>query len=1032
MAMRWRWLKGVSVIKGQAGSEGGVCDSIGRFPLPCDCPSIVDVSLLPCFSFHLRPSAEIGAAGRAASGSGRKRAKSDVASENSCNFLNATPQAGRSLFRIAHRLPCVDVLSCKFFMPTLFVTSTANSGPGSLRDTIAAAQSGDTIAFNLPANSTITLTSRIEIPGGKNLTIDGAGAPGLAISGGNTSQIFRMNANGLGTTDLVIRNLTLRDAYTNNQGGAILAEFRARVTVDNVQFLNNTADRGGSAIYSAWETNLTVLNSRFEGNRAIAGNDERGSTIAFVSPGQFTVRNSDFINNRGINGAALNSLNGKLTIENSRFINNDTLAAFYDTGKLNPFLRGFGGAIYTDRASSTSETSGSIRITGSTFEGNRGKGEGGAAYLFTAANQDTVLIEDSLFRNNQVQPLPGGNGGNGGAIVQISNGLNRGFTLRNTTIADNSATSQGGGLWIFDAPTTISNSTISGNRAGAGGTPNFAEVGGGMTIYNGSANISNTTFANNSANWVGGAITTSNVTPSLRNTLFSGNTSNNPFGIQQTVAGNFVDNGGNVQSPLIRNDARVFNTIRVGDPRLNPLQVVNGALVHTLQSGSVAIDAGTNTGITSTDQTGASRPQDGDFNGSSLSDAGSVEMPGVPSPELDIQDGATALVDGSTASLNVGTALVGGTLTRSFTLFNRGSANLDLISLALPTNFSLVGVLPTAIAANSSTSITVQVDTSSVGTFTGQFSLVNSDSDENPFNFAITARVKAANTPPTVTSATPDQTTVANVPFQYGVPSATFSDVDGDLLSLSARLSGGAGALPSWLTFNPSTGRFNGNPTAANVGSLSIDLIADDGFGGTVTDTFVLTINPAPIAPINGSEQSDTINGTNGRDRIFGLGGQDIIYGNLGDDDIWGGNGHDRLHGGAGNDELHGESGNDILYGDDGNDLLYGELGDDQLFGGAGDDLLYGGLGNDVISGGTGRDTFTLAFGQGVDTIRDFKVNEDFIGLANGLTYGQLSIVQRSSQAWITDTTTNQLLARFEGTRASDLIAQSATLFVAI
>ena len=107
--------------------------------------------------------------------------------------------------------------------------------------------------------------------------------------------------------------------------------------------------------------------------------DERGAgAIAFWGPRNLIVRNSEFTNNEGINGGAINSLAGKVTIENSRFINNNTLGAQFATGQPNDFLRGYGGAVYTDRASSVEEAAGSIRITNSVFQGNKGKREGGA------------------------------------------------------------------------------------------------------------------------------------------------------------------------------------------------------------------------------------------------------------------------------------------------------------------------------------------------------------------------------------------------------------------------------------------------------------------------------------------------------------------------------------------------------------------------------------------------------------------------------------------------------------------------------
>ncbi len=108
------------------------------------------------------------------------------------------------------------------------------------------------------------------------------------------------------------------------------------------------------------------------------------------------------------------------------------------------------------------------------------------------------------------------------------------------------------------------------------------------------------------------------------------------------------------------------------------------------------------------------------------------------------------------------------------------------------------------------------------------------------------------------------------------------------------------------------------------------------------------------------------------------------------------------LNGSSDSETLVGDRGNDVIYARGGNDTVAGRLGDDLLFGGAGedvlrgdrgDDLLWGGLGNDTLVGGEGVDTFVLAAGEGTDTIRGFQ-SQDFIGLAGGLTFEQLSITQ--------------------------------------
>ena len=485
-------------------------------------------------------------------------------------------------------------------MATITVTSNADSGAGSLREAITNAQSGDTIKFDASlANQTITLTSgQIEIAPGKELIIDGIDAENLAISGNNSSRIFHLDSNVDFISNLTLKNLTLTEGYHAENGGAILTEHLATLNIENVDFNNNVADLGGGAIYVSWEGTLTVTDSTFDGNEAIAGNDERGAgAITFLSPNEITIINSDFTNNRGINGGAINSLNGKLTIENSRFINNDTTSGFYDTGNPRPFLRGFGGAVYTDRASTASDdTSGTISITNSLFSGNSGRGEGGAAYLYTG-RQDNVVISDTLFEDNQVLALEGGGAlGSGGAVVQQSDGLNQGFTLNNSTFANNTAGNQGGGLWVQNAPTTISNSTFSGNQT-LDQIP--SSVGGAITVYS-PTNITNTTIANNHAGWVAGGLAANDSEVTIQDSIFYNNTADNgpnDWGIQQHSNREFTDLGGNFQYPPKAtnnfNDYNVTATIETTvDPQLESLQD-NGGSVPTHGVGNpVAANSG--------------------------------------------------------------------------------------------------------------------------------------------------------------------------------------------------------------------------------------------------------------------------------------------------------------------------------------------------------------------------------------------------------------------------------------------------------
>src|SRR5260370_40808953 len=72
---------------------------------------------------------------------------------------------------------------------TITVSNTNDNGAGSLRQAIQDAAAGDTI--NFAVTGTITLT-KSELLITNSLSIDGAGATNLAISGNNVGRVFEI------------------------------------------------------------------------------------------------------------------------------------------------------------------------------------------------------------------------------------------------------------------------------------------------------------------------------------------------------------------------------------------------------------------------------------------------------------------------------------------------------------------------------------------------------------------------------------------------------------------------------------------------------------------------------------------------------------------------------------------------------------------------------------------------------------------------------------------------------------------------
>ena len=132
-------------------------------------------------------------------------------------------------------IPRLESLEDRSLTSTLTVLNNADSGPGSLRDTIATASSGDTIVFDNKLNGqTITLTSG-ELAISKNLDIEGLGAKNLTVSGNDSSRVFDVS---VGVT----------------------------ATIAKLAIAHGMADTGGGIDNAG---NLTLMNDILAGNRAV-------------------------------------------------------------------------------------------------------------------------------------------------------------------------------------------------------------------------------------------------------------------------------------------------------------------------------------------------------------------------------------------------------------------------------------------------------------------------------------------------------------------------------------------------------------------------------------------------------------------------------------------------------------------------------------------------------------------------------------------------------------------------------------------
>ncbi|HEV2294718.1 MAG TPA: hypothetical protein VGR35_12765 [Tepidisphaeraceae bacterium] len=245
--------------------------------------------------------------------------------------------------------PQMESLEDRQLLSTVTVTSLGDSGPGSLRDAIALAASGDTIVFAPTLfSSTTTSTSttstaakgngngkgRVKNPPpppntivlssgqltlAKNLTIDGPSTSQLTITTTATNRIFEVAQN----TTVTLSRMTISKGYSGygagvfNQGG---------LTLDACTVSDNYAIYTGGGIYNVGT--LSTNNSTFSGNQARFGgaiyNAGGMVTIDSTSISGNTAFHSDYPWSGGDGGGIYNEANGTVIVRNFSSITGNT------------------------------------------------------------------------------------------------------------------------------------------------------------------------------------------------------------------------------------------------------------------------------------------------------------------------------------------------------------------------------------------------------------------------------------------------------------------------------------------------------------------------------------------------------------------------------------------------------------------------------------------------------------------------------------------------------------------------------------
>ena len=478
------------------------------------------------------------------------------------------------------------IMLCSFAHGQFFqVTTTADSGPGSLRDamTNAIAAGGGTITFpNL--SGTISLQSALPDIA-VDLTIIGSGPANVTIDGNQLHRIFHITPGVV--CEISGLNLQRGSASTNDPP----LYSRAAIYNEGTLSLSNCFlhDNGPAPTYPLGIFGAGALASSGQSlvlNYVTISNNYSRAPAA-LDASNVRATNCLFIKNRTDDGAPI-GVGGDSVFSDSTFTQNTA------------WLTGKGGGIsaggnLTLLSCYITNNHGDYGVNGIEFKGNDLiisnsviNNNTGSSHIsaIEASGNNIVVLNSSICGNYSYGSYGIALNGNaylsGCAICSNSNGsaFNSGISilgtlnLTNCTISSNKSTYQpGSAIEVGDSSTTVEavNCTIAFNGFGV------------QNIANGTVYALNTIIANNGTGPTNG-----------------------------DFKGTLTSQGNNLIGNLNTNTIIVGSTngnIYGRDPLLGPLQNNGGPTpTHALMRGSPSINAGTSIGAPLTDQRGIARP----------------------------------------------------------------------------------------------------------------------------------------------------------------------------------------------------------------------------------------------------------------------------------------------------------------------------------------------------------------------------------------------------------------------------------------
>ncbi|MEZ4733567.1 MAG: CSLREA domain-containing protein [Caldilineaceae bacterium] len=421
----------------------------------------------------------------------------------------------------------------------------------------------------------------------------------------------------------------------SGSGGGILAVPGSTLEITGGTLISNTASRAGGAIElngTMTDTVTATLNGVAMLNNMAGPAPGNGGALHITGVANVTVNGGLIMGNMATaeGGGLWNSAVGTLTVDGAKITDNTASGndadqggggLFNDGGDLmvsNTIVRGNSADGAAGSGGGILNNGGTLTVMDSTIAGNRSNRAGGGVEDNAG---ELVRLQNVRLLKNSTGAAPG----NGGALHITGAGT---VAVVDSTVAENSAAAEGGGLWNSAVGTlTVSGTTLNKNMTTNSTDDTGAAAQGGGALFNdgGQLTVSNSTITGNMANNgngggllnAAGTSTVVNVTVFMNDSSGIANATGTVNLANSLVAANGADCVGPISTngaPNLDSDGSCGATI-TGDPLLGML-ANNGGKTATLAllAGSPALDAGDNDicaapPVNGVDQRGVLRPQ---------------------------------------------------------------------------------------------------------------------------------------------------------------------------------------------------------------------------------------------------------------------------------------------------------------------------------------------------------------------------------------------------------------------------------------